>query len=53
MLALFAASDMTAMTGVEFLHRAHELHPHARRVLLIPRSNRSASKPILRLTPRG
>ncbi len=48
-LALFAASGMTEMTGVEFLQRAHELHPHARRVLLIPRSNRSASKPILRL----
>ena len=52
-LALFAASDMTTMTGVEFLHRAHELHPHARRVLLIPRSNRSASKPILRLISQG
>ena len=52
-LALFAASDMTAMTGVEFLGRAHELHPHARRVLLIPRSNRSASKPILRLISHG
>ena len=52
-LALFAASDMAAMTGVEFLHRAHELHPHARRVLLIPRSNRSASKPILRLISQG
>jgi thioredoxin reductase (NADPH) len=52
-LALFAASDMTAMTGVEFLQRAHELHPHARRVLLIPWSNRSASKPILRLISQG
>jgi thioredoxin reductase (NADPH) len=52
-LALFAASDMSAMTGVEFLERAHELHPHARRVLLIPWSNRSASKPILRLISQG
>ena len=52
-LVLFAASDMTAMTGVEFLRRAHELHPHARRVLLIPWSNRSASKPILRLISQG
>ena len=52
-LALFAASDMTAMTGVEFLHRAREMHPHARRVLLIPWSNRSASKPILRLISQG
>lgn len=52
-LALFAASDMTEMTGVEFLQRAHETHRHARRVLLIPRSNRSASKPILRLISQG
>jgi len=52
-LALFAASDMTAMTGVDFLRRAHEMHPHARRVLLLPRSNRSASKPILRLISQG
>jgi thioredoxin reductase (NADPH) len=52
-LALFAASDMTEMTGVEFLQRAHEMHPHARRVLLVPWSNRSASKPILRLISQG
>ena len=52
-LALFAASDMTEMTGVEFLQRAHEMHPHARRVLLVPWSNRSASKPILRLITAG
>jgi len=48
-LIMFAASEMTAMTGIEFLQRAHEMHPHARRVLIIPRSNRSASKPVLRL----
>ena len=53
MLALFAAGEMTEMTGVEFLQRAHELHPHARRVLLIPWSNRSASKPILRVISQG
>ena len=52
-LALFAASEMTEMTGVEFLQRAHETHRHARRVLLIPQSNRSASKPILRLISQG
>jgi thioredoxin reductase (NADPH) len=52
-LILFAASDMVAMTGIEFLQRAHEMHPHAQRVLLIPRSNRSASKPILRLISLG
>ncbi len=52
-LILFAASDMTAMTGIEFLRRAHEMHPLARRVLLIPRGNRSASKPVLRLISIG
>ena len=52
-LVLFAASDMAAMTGVEYLQRAHELYPHARRVLLIPWSNRSASKPVLRMISQG
>ena len=52
-LVLFAGSDMEAMTGVEYLQRAHELHPHARRVLLIPWANRSASKPILRMISQG
>jgi thioredoxin reductase (NADPH) len=52
-LVLFAASDMAAMSGVEYLQRAHEQHPHARRVLLIPWSNRSTSKPILRMISQG
>jgi thioredoxin reductase (NADPH) len=52
-LLLFAASSMSAMPGTEFLERAHELHPHAQRVLLIPWSNRSASKPILRMISQG
>ena len=52
-LALFAAGEMSAMTGVEYLQRAHELHPRAQRVLLIPWGNRSASKPILRAVSLG
>ena len=52
-LILFAASDMSTMPGTEFLERAHELHPHAQRVLVIPWSNRSASKPILRMISQG
>ena len=48
-LILFAASEMRAMSGVEFLRWAHDLHPHAQRVLLLPWSNRSAAKPVLRL----
>jgi thioredoxin reductase (NADPH) len=50
---IFAAIDMAELTGVEFLRRAHALHPHAQRVLLIPWSNRSASKPILRMISQG
>jgi thioredoxin reductase (NADPH) len=52
-LILFAAAEMRTMSGVEFLRRAHELHPHAQRVLLIPWSNRSAAKPVLRLITEG
>jgi len=52
-LTVFTATDMSAMPGTEFLERAHELHPHAQRVLLIPWSNRSASKPILRMMSQG
>jgi thioredoxin reductase (NADPH) len=52
-LILFAAAEMREMGGVEFLQRAHDLHPHAQRVLLIPWSNRSASKPVLRLITQG
>jgi hypothetical protein len=52
-LILFAAAEMRAMSGVEYLRRAHDLYPHAQRVLLIPWSNRSASKPVLRLITEG
>jgi thioredoxin reductase (NADPH) len=52
-LAVFAAHEMTEMTGIEFLQRAHQLHSHAQRVLLIPLANRSASKPILRAISLG
>ena len=52
-IILFAAQEMADMDGVEFLRRAHELHPQAQRVLLVPWSNRSASKPILRMVTHG
>ena len=52
-LVLFAAAEMSATTGIEYLQRAHELHPRAQRVLLIPWGNRSASKPILRAVALG
>jgi thioredoxin reductase (NADPH) len=52
-LAVFAAHEMTGTTGIQFLQLAHERHPHAQRVLLIPWGNRSASKPILRAISLG
>ncbi|MFI5896601.1 FAD-dependent oxidoreductase [Actinoplanes sp. NPDC051513] len=52
-LVLFAAQEMTEMTGIEYLRRAHELHPRAQRVLLIPWGNRSASRPILKAVSLG
>jgi thioredoxin reductase (NADPH) len=52
-IILLAAQQMRAMTGIDFLAQAHELHPRARRVLLIPFGNRSASKPILRSISLG
>lgn len=35
-LVVFAAHEMTAMTGIHFLRQAPQRHPHAQRVLLIP-----------------
>ncbi len=52
-LAVCAADEMTGMTGIQFLQRAHQWHPHAQRVLLIPWGNRSASKPILKAIALG
>jgi thioredoxin reductase (NADPH) len=43
-LVLFAADEMTAMTGIEYLQLAHELHPRAQRVLLIPQGPGVLSK---------
>jgi thioredoxin reductase (NADPH) len=52
-LVVFAAHEMTGMTGIQFLQQAHQRHPHAQRVLLIPWGNRSASKPILKAISLG
>lgn len=46
-LVLFAAREMQEMTGLEYFRRSRVLHPQARRVLLLPRSVRSATKPVL------
>lgn len=52
-IALFAVEPMVETTGLEFLERAHDLHPHACRVLLLPRGNRSALRPVLRAASLG
>ena len=50
---LLAALGLGSMTGIEYFARAHELYPHATRVLLIPWGNRSESKPILKAMSVG
>jgi thioredoxin reductase (NADPH) len=52
-VAVLAADRMAGGTGVDFLESAHELHPHACRVLLLPRGNRSAARPVLRAASLG
>lgn len=50
---LLAALQMAAIPGIDFLERAHELHPRAKRVLLTPWGNRSATKPLLKAISLG
>jgi thioredoxin reductase (NADPH) len=50
---LLAALGPGAMTSIEYFARAHELYPHAARVLLVPWGNRSESKPILKAIAVG
>src|SRR2546423_781544 len=52
-VVLLAAHAMTGMTGIEYLQRAHALHPRAQRVLLLPWGNRSAIKPIVKAISGG
>jgi thioredoxin reductase (NADPH) len=49
---LIVDHDMIRMTGVDFLARAHELHPLAKRVLLVERDY-SARSPIVRAMTLG
>jgi thioredoxin reductase (NADPH) len=51
-IAVLAVEPM-AETGLEFLARAHDLHPRACRILLIPRGNRSTLRPVLRAASLG
>ena len=50
---VLAAQRMTEMSGVEFLVAAHELHPAAKRVLLVARGDYSAAHPAVRAMTVG
>jgi thioredoxin reductase (NADPH) len=50
---LLAAQRMTGMSGVGFLAAAHELHPAAKRVLLVERGDYSAAHPAVRAMTVG
>ena len=50
---LLATLPMSPLTGIDFLKQAHELHPYAKRLLLIPWGNRSATRPILKAISLG
>lgn len=52
-LVMLAAIQMAAMTGTELLERAHELHPRAWRVLVLPWGTRAQLKPVLRIVSQG
>ncbi len=47
---LIADQLMPGLTGVEFLERAHALHPHAKRILLVERDYTSAHPVIPAMT---
>jgi len=49
---LIVDHDMTGMSGVDFLARAHEMHPLAKRVLLVERDY-SARSPIVQAMTLG
>ncbi len=49
---LIVDHDMAEMSGVDFLARAHELHPLAKRVLLVERDY-SAGSPVVRAMTLG
>ncbi len=53
LVVLLSALDTGGATDIGFLERAHELHPHAWRVQLIPWGNRSATKPMLKAMTLG
>ena len=50
---VMAAQQMREMTGVDFIVRAHELHPTAKRVLLVGRREWTPANPAVRAMTLG
>ncbi|MGH8825420.1 MAG: FAD-dependent oxidoreductase [Jiangellaceae bacterium] len=50
---VLAAQRMAAMEGVEFLTRVHDLHPTAKRALLVEWGDRDMAEPVLRAMSLG
>jgi hypothetical protein len=50
---VLAGQSMTQMSGVQFLVAAHEVHPAAKRVLLVGRGDYSAAHPAVRAMTLG
>jgi thioredoxin reductase (NADPH) len=50
---LIADEELAEMPAIGFLARAHELHPHAKRVLFIHRGNWTPSHPAVRALAQG
>lgn len=50
---LFTDQWLPEMTGIEFLSQAHDLHPDARRILLVDRRDRGVSETILQAMTLG
>ncbi len=50
---IIAGRQMSTMAGVEFLVRAHELHPDAKRLLVIDRGDWSSTHPVVQAMTLG
>jgi len=50
---VIAAQEMAGMPGLDLLARAHELHPGAKRILLVERGNFTSANPVVRAMTLG
>lgn len=52
-LIMLVSQQLASMNAMAFLEQAHLLHPRAKRVLLIPWGNRSATRPLFKSIALG